>query len=119
MSKRGITKENARELQRLSKVKAGDVKAARVTTAVALHHAGRDVSYIATFLGVTIKTVYRYLGDARRDGRQGNSGRPRKHTARCGICGKLSGSEYPVALGVCSRKRCQKRLEQGGNHEVN
>lgn len=92
-----------------------DKMQARKVSALALHKTGRSVDYIATFLGVTQRQVYRYLGDSRRDARADNSGRPRKYPPRCPSCGGRARTEYPIVDGTCTRKRCQK---QQRGHDV-
>lgn len=105
----GCSKEQvqAKEIKRLSAEVQNRIRATREVAAVALHHAGHNVGCIAGFLGVTEKSVYRYLGDARIDRRPGQSGRPRKHTEYCKRCGKLSSTQYVVVNEICNRKRCK------------
>ena len=80
----------------------------RKQQALAYHKAGHEVQKIAQMLGVSERTITRYLSGELSDRRVNGKGRPKKHTERCEVCGSLSKTRLPVVEGRCTRKRCQK-----------
>ena len=80
----------------------------RKQQALAYHKAGHDVPKIARLMGMSQRTITRYLALG-VDRRKGNSGRPKTHFKRCVVCGNLSKTQFPVGDDDrCTRKRCQK-----------
>ena len=80
----------------------------RQKQALALSRSGHEVQEIAQMLGVSERTITRYLVGELSDRRVNGKGRPKKHTERCEVCGNLSKTRLPVVEGRCTRKRCQK-----------
>lgn len=82
----------------------------RQRQALALSKSGHEVQKIAQLMGMSERTITRYLD--LEDRRKSNLGHPKKHTEKCMVCGNLSKTRLPVVNHICPRKRCQKASYQ-------
>ena len=80
----------------------------RQRQALALSKSGHEVQKIAQLMGMSERTITRYLD--LEDRRKSNLGRPKKHTEKCMVCGNLSKTRLPVVSHLPSEAVSKSKL---------